>query len=557
VHETERIYDKNVRTGHAATHLQKSLYNVNDTVLRLIVTDDQQVRTSLLARLRLQGLPDVQRGIDRLGVAHAHAPGIEGERVHSMEKGWQQFLIFIRSEDLTRVGRGKQAATSNDALAGKIGSLLNPLLSLATQMVDNEAEEAEEGRTRAVQAFQSARQTLVIAGLVGLLLSLGTAVGLIRNVVPRLLDYSHFARRVAAGEAGQRLAPKGNDEITRLGQALDEMVVHNKERNNYGESQEEFADTIQLTEDEQEAYVLLKRHLERHLANGSATVLRSNNSDNRLEAATPLPEGSALNETLPSATPRSCLAIRFGRSHEEGNGRRPLMSCDLCSQSRAATCEPLLVAGQVIGSVLIHHDENLDDGEQARLKQSVGQAAPVLANLRNLAMAEVRAGTDALTGLANNRSAQDSLKRLVAQASRSLTPLAAVLLDLDHFKGVNDTYGHGRGDEVLAAIGATLRSSARLSDFVGRYGGEEFLILLPETPREGAVVICEKIRGAISRLAIPGVERQITASFGVAVLPDDAYDADMLMRNADRALYTAKSTDETGSRLSPRPAHLS
>jgi hypothetical protein len=180
------------------------------------------------------------------------------------------------------------------------------------------------------------------SNVLGLLLSLATAVGLIRNVVPRLLDYSHFARRVAAGEAGQRLAPTGNDEITRLGQALDEMVVHNKERNNYGESQEEFAETIQLTEDEQEAYVLLKRHLERRLTNGSVTVLRSNNSDNRLEAATPLLEGSALNETLPSATPRSCLAIRFGRSHEEGNGRRPLMSCDLCSQSRAATCEPAL-----------------------------------------------------------------------------------------------------------------------------------------------------------------------------------------------------------------------
>ena len=99
----------------------------------------------------------------------------------------------------------------------------------------------------------------------------------------------------------------------------------------------------------------------------------------------------------------------------------------------------------------------------------------------------------------------------------------------------------GRGDEVLAAIGATLRSSTRASDFVGRYGGEEFLILLPETHRVGAVSICEKIRAAVSHLVITGLEREVTASFGVAILPDDAYDADMLMRNADRALYTAKS----------------
>jgi diguanylate cyclase (GGDEF)-like protein len=124
--------------------------------------------------------------------------------------------------------------------------------------------------------------------------------------------------------------------------------------------------------------------------------------------------------------------------------------------------------------------------------------------------------------------------------------------------------GTGAVTRSWPPLGATLRSSARLSDFVGRYGGEEFLILLPETPREGAVVICEKIRGAISRLAIPGVERQITASFGVAVLPDDAYDADMLMRNADRALYTAKSNGrnrvetftETGASELEEPADV-
>lgn len=541
VHETERIYDENVVTGQLATHLQRSLYVANETALRLIPTNNEQIQRSLTARLRLQIVPSVERGIEALRFSHAHAPEIERERVAQIEAGWQRFLPLVRAGDLTGSGHGKQRARDNDALARKAASLLDPLISLANRMVDAEASEAKAGRARVVKTFQTARQHLVIAGLAGLVLSLGTALGLIRNVVPRLLDYSHFARRVADGEAQRRLTPKGNDEITGLGQALDQMVVHNKERSAYGESQEEFADTIQLTQDEQEAYVLLKRHLERSLADSTVTVLRSNNSDNRLEPATILQGDSYLKKTLQSATPRSCLAVRFGRSHEEGNGRRPLMSCDVCSQSSASTCEPLLVAGQVIGSVLVNRGDDLGDRDQNRLKQSVGQAAPVLANLRNLAMAEVRAGTDALTGLANNRSVQDSLKRMVAQASRSLTPVAAVLLDLDHFKHINDTYGHGRGDEVLAAIGATLRSSARVADFVGRYGGEEFLILLPETPREGAVVISEKIRGAVSRLAIPGVERQITASFGVAVLPDDAYDADMLMRNADRALYTAKS----------------
>jgi diguanylate cyclase (GGDEF)-like protein len=541
VHDTQRIYEDNVRTGQLTTSLQVSLDAAEQTALRLIPTENVRIQTSLISRLRLEIAPAIESEIEALRRAHINDPAIEQDRVARVEAGWQRFLPLIQSRALLHTGHGRGIFSYDDALARKTSSLLEPVTALVGRMTDVEAAHAESARTQVVEVFKAARQRLVIVGLALLLLSLGVAVVLIRNVLPRLLEYSHFARRVAAGEDSQRLTPKGNDEISNLGQALDEMVLHNRERTTYRESQEEFADTIQVTEDEPEAYALLKRHLERSLTDSSVTVLRNNNSDNRLEPATTLEKGSVLERTLESASPRSCLAVRFGRPHEEGYGPTPLMSCAVCSQSGGATCEPLLVAGQVIGSVLVNNVERLEDGEHDRLKQSVTQAAPVLANLRNLAMAEVRAGTDALTGLANNRSAQDNLKRTVAQASRSLTPLAAVLLDLDHFKQVNDTYGHGRGDEVLAAIGATLRSSIRASDFVGRYGGEEFLILLPETHRVGAVSICEKIRAAVSHLVITGLEREVTASFGVAILPDDAYDADMLMRNADRALYTAKS----------------
>jgi diguanylate cyclase (GGDEF)-like protein len=541
VRETQRIYEDNVQTAQLTTSLHTSLDDAGEVIFRLIPTKNERIRRSLIAQLRLKIAPHVQGEIQALRLLHDHDPAIEQHRVERIQAGWQRFMLLIRSKALLHVEHGKATFRYDDALARKAGSLLEPLTTRASRMTDVEASHAESARTRAVEVFQRARQHLVLVGLAGLLLSLGVAAILIRNVVPRLLEYSRFARRVARGEGNERLIPKGSDEITDLGQALDEMVVHNKERSIYRETQQEFADTIQLTEDEPEAYALLKRHLERNLAGSSVTVLRSNNSDSRLEPATTVQEDSTLNKTLLSAVPRSCLAVRFGRPHQEGYGHQPLMSCDVCSQSCGTTCEPLLVAGQVIGSVLVNRAEDLNEGDRNRLKQSVSEAAPVLANLRNLAMAEVRAGTDSLTGLPNNRSAQDNLKRMVAQASRSLTPLAAVLLDLDRFKEINDTFGHGRGDDVLAIIGATLRSITRTSDFASRYGGEEFLILLPETHRVGAVAICERIRQAISDSVIPGLERKISASLGVAVLPDDAYDADMLMRNADRALYTAKS----------------
>ncbi len=173
--------------------------------------------------------------------------------------------------------------------------------------------------------------------------------------------------------------------------------------------------------------------------------------------------------------------------------------------------------------------------------EAVGQSAPVLANLRNLAVAEIRAATDALTGLPNSRALSESLTRMVAQAARSDQPLAAIICDLDHFKQINDVYGHDKGDEALAAASAALRAGVRESDLAGRFGGEEFLILLPDTTLDGAALTAEKLRQEISRAQVAGVEAGISASFGVAAFPTDAPDPARLLRIADRALYAAKA----------------
>ena len=153
----------------------------------------------------------------------------------------------------------------------------------------------------------------------------------------------------------------------------------------------------------------------------------------------------------------------------------------------------------------------------------------------------MRAATDSLTGLPNQRAVHETLKRMVAQAGRTLEPLAMVLFDLDRFKAINDTFGHGRGDDVLAAVGDIASHTIRGSDFVGRLGGEEFAVMLPGTDREGALKVAENLRESIAGLTVAGVEREITASFGVAVLPADAPDAQALLRVADRALYQAKA----------------
>jgi len=308
-----------------------------------------------------------------------------------------------------------------------------------------------------------------------------------------------------------------------------------------GPDQVEFAETLQLATNEEEAHALLQRHLERIIPDANATVLNRNNSADRLEAVTALRPDSPLVRSLQHAEPQSCLAVRSARRNDQGGDRPRLLTCNVCGDCPGtSTCTPLTVSGEVIGSVLVNRPTACTVSDKQRISNSVSQAAPVLANLRNLAIAEVRAATDSLTGLPNKRVIGDTLKRMVAQAARTLTPVSLILIDLDHFKNINDRLGHPVGDQTLASVGEVLRSALRASDFAGRNGGEEFAVVLPDTDVTGAALIAEKIRQAISDITLPSSDTVVTASLGVAVYPDHAATTERLERLADAALYTAK-----------------
>jgi two-component system cell cycle response regulator len=159
----------------------------------------------------------------------------------------------------------------------------------------------------------------------------------------------------------------------------------------------------------------------------------------------------------------------------------------------------------------------------------------------NAEMAHEQAMTDALTGLLNRYGLQRSMQREQAEARRYHRPLSCLLIDLDHFKTINDTYGHTAGDIALQQIAVILTKAVRGSDMVFRYGGEEFLVLLPETNLEGAAALAEKIRlAADAQLFGDGHVFPLTLSGGVASLADHESGHDMIAR-ADMALYHAKS----------------
>jgi diguanylate cyclase (GGDEF)-like protein len=423
-----------------------------------------------------------------------------------------------------------------------MSSIFDPLSAITQGEATLEATQVGRARATAVHAYDTSRLLIWTIAIAALTLGVGSMLLLTRNVVPRIRRYSRFASAVAGGDLSDRLSPRGSDELATLGRALNEMVDRRSVGVKHQEVQSEFVDALQVTDSEQIAHDLLRRQVERSIAASSVTVLNRNNSENRLEATTALHENSSLEETLVDAKPRSCMAVLFARPHTEDPEHEPLTHCEVCGKTGGrTTCEPLLVGGEVIGSVLVEHAGPLGEQETMALRESVSQAAPVLANLRNLSLAEFRASTDGLTGLPNKRAVQDTIRRMAAQASRTVSPLSAIALDLDHFKQINDSYGHGRGDDVLATVGAVLADSVRTSDFVGRNGGEEFIILLPSTDAHHAGVVAEKILGAVAAITVPGVEQDITASLGIATIPDHAGDGDQLIRSADRALYVAKT----------------
>lgn len=539
--EVKRLYGDHIVTLERTTALATDASTAQKVALQIIVANSPLAIAHREDELGTVIVPRVNADIETLRAAHAKDDLAERGAVEQVARSWGRFLALRNGRPLDAVVTAGSSLQHDNALAARVRRIFDPIEREAARQTRLETSQSAVLAKHAQRTFDSSRALVLLIAIIAIIVGGAVVALLIRAVVPRVRRYSNFALRVAAGEAERSVDVSGRDELSELGDALNEMVKRRILERTREDLQAEFAEVMQLTETEEEAHGLLKRQIERLIPSSNVVMLNRNNSADRLQATTTVPADSPLKSTLESATPRSCLAVRFARTHGEQPDCDPLISCEVCGKTAGfSTCEPLLVGGEVIGSVLATHAQTLSDDDAQSIKQSVVQAAPVLANLRNLAIAERRAETDALTGLPNNRNVTDTARRMVAHASRSVSPLTALALDLDHFKQINDTYGHGSGDEVLAAVGSTLKTSCRESDFVGRAGGEEFLILLPDTTLEAGRLVAENVRRAIASISVASVARAITASIGVAVLPDHAGDATSLLRHADRALYTAK-----------------
>jgi diguanylate cyclase (GGDEF)-like protein len=530
------LYEDHLRGTLQVSALQTALQDTQRAGLELLLEDDPAERQKVITALTMQDVPALQQAVGPVAALSATSPS-ELTNVQTINADWARFEAILADQITTATTPAEHAA-----LEDRIDQIFDEAVNAAKAISRQESNEAEAAYRKVLHDSDVSIEVMLVAGLVGLLCSIATVVWLIRSVLPRTLSYSRFAARVSRGDYTERLHPEGADELAQLGRVLDELAERRQAEDTYDRNKLELIDALQLTENEADAHQLLRRHLERSVPGNTVTVLNRNNSADRLQAMTPVDRASPLVSGLAAAKPRSCLAVRMARPHDT-SAQNDLLPCPVCSGcSGFTTCVPLIVSGEVIGSVLSDHPQPLTETGQRSIRDAVTQAAPVIGNLRNLAVAELRAATDSLTGLPNRRAIQDTFRRMVAQASRTMSPLAALMGDLDHFKQINDQYGHGRGDDVLAATAAAMSASIRDSDFAGRFGGEEFIVLLPDTDAAGAFTIAEKVRAAIAAIRVTGVERPITMSIGIAVLPDHATDAEALERAADQALYAAKNS---------------
>jgi diguanylate cyclase (GGDEF)-like protein len=358
-------------------------------------------------------------------------------------------------------------------------------------------------QTRIDAANHAAMQRL-LAGLVACLL-LVAAVAYIegRAIVRTLRRLVDATRAISRGDLKQRVPVQGRDEFALLGRTFNEMAEELQTRLDELERQRgrlrdviaRFGEALGATHDpDQLMRLIVEAAMEATMARGGVLI---SSSGELIQAG--LPEG-------------------------------------------ADKIEVPLTAGQVsFGSLLLFGD-HFDDEERMNAVSLASQAVVALDNARLHRIVERQALVDGLTGLANRRQCEETLASELARLERFGGPLAVVVADLDWFKDVNDRHGHPSGDAVLREFAQLLQETLRDVDLAGRWGGEEFLLVLPGTDLAGGARVAERIRLALAGrivLSVDGSPIPVTASFGVAATPPASTAAE-LFSAADAALYEAK-----------------
>lgn len=449
--------------------------------------------------------------------------------------------------DLVVVADGRALATTveDDGLADRLASAVGasvPVVpvDLAGQRVV--ADPGGRGLGLRVLAVERVSDTpALIGGVMALLavaaiVAVGTVVVLARRLTAPLAELTDVAGRLGGGDLQARTPVRGHDEVGRLGEAfnamadglVDAIVSARQGREALDESFQHFGRVLGRTHDLDGLVVTL---LEASRAASGATsggAWLGNGRGELRRVAGGGPHGDVMADLARDAVRDRVPASRM-----------------LDREGSEVLAHPLLHEDEVLGSVVVAAPagETFSPEARAALLALSQQAGTAVHNVQTHRETQRLSVTDPLTGAGNFRHLSTTLAREVERASRFDRPLSMLMLDLDHFKSVNDTWGHARGDTVLRELARRLGECVREVDTVARYGGEEFALVLPETDVEGAERVAQRVVDSVGRepfAAADGPPITVTVSVGLATFPLHAHSAGDVMRASDRALYVAK-----------------
>jgi diguanylate cyclase (GGDEF)-like protein len=317
---------------------------------------------------------------------------------------------------------------------------------------------------------------------------------------------------------------------------------------------------LQICGNAEEAYRVTAAYLQKLMRTSAGTVFAIDGARQQMSIGATW--GGQQHLPLRAYSTEDCCAVRGGRPHSHLEDTCGLVCRHFAGEGPAAyICFPLSALGETL-SLLHVSAENAAQFTASRigLIQQIGEYTALrLANLKLRERLQDQSIRDPLTGLYNRRFLETTLEQHLHYTGNSEAGTGIIMADIDSFKAFNDTFGHEAGDYVLKEVGSLLRRSVRGQDIVSRYGGEEFLTVIPESSPESVCERAELMRSAISRLQLEHAGRplgKVTASFGVSFSQDGSLTSEMLLRHADEALYIAKRSGCDCVRLSDSLATL-
>jgi len=331
---------------------------------------------------------------------------------------------------------------------------------------------------------------------------------------------------------------------------LSHRISELEQRNQLNRYMSEMADMMQSCRTISETFPIIKQYLKNLFPADRCTLYLHDDARQIIDQVVPTPTDQGLSSSM---TNDSCWALRQGKNYLFHDMDQE-MSCEHADNAaHGYLCIPLIANGQTIGllHLVFEEPEVMEAADSAAVLDRKIRLCSRLADHLSLAFAnlklqeelKLKSIQDSLTGLANRRHMEEILQRQFHRLLRHETPCSLIMLDVDHFKNFNDTYGHEMGDFVLQELGQYLRENTRGEDLSCRYGGEEFIIIMVDTDSEQAYAKAEKIRVEIAEtLSLPHLSKtlHITVSCGVATAPVHGINMKELLKSVDNALYQAK-----------------